>query len=298
MTAITSTNISAQQDLKLWPEGVPGAIEDPSYIESMTDDKGRAYRTVRVSDPTIKVYLPPKEKATGAAVLICPGGGYGLLAYDHEGFEMAQWLNTHGIAGIVLKYRLPSNNIMQDKSVGPLQDAQRAMRLIRHNAEAWNIQTNKIGIIGFSAGGHLASTLSTQYNREVYPTTDTISARPDYSILIYPVISMKDGITHKGSRTNLLGSSPSEEIIHQYSNELQINKQTPIAFLVHSANDRAVPFENSFEYFKALQQNKVKSELHIFEKGGHGYGMNKTKGTHLQWPEMLIKWMKMNKIIQ
>lgn len=287
-----------QQELKLWPNGVPGSIENATYKESMTDELGRENRVIKVTDPTIKVYLPDEDKATGAAVLICPGGGYHCLAYDHEGFLVAEWLNKHGIAGILLKYRLPSDEIMIHKEVGPLQDAQQAMRLIRNNATKWNIDPHKIGVIGFSAGGHVASTISTQFNRKVYKTTDTTSARPDFSILLYPVISMQSGVTHQGSRENLIGKSPSKKLIQQYSNELQVTKQTPITFMVHSANDGAVPIENSLGYFKALQKNKVKSEIHIFEQGGHGYGLNKKTGTQLQWPTMLLKWMSMHNIIK
>jgi len=294
---LLTLQMNAQQELKLWPKGVPGSIENTTYNESSTDERGRENRYINVTDPTIKVYLPKNSKATGAAILICPGGGYHCLAYDHEGFLIAEWLNKNGIAGILLKYRLPSDLIMMHKEIGPLQDAQQAMRLIRKNAKSWNINPKKVGVIGFSAGGHVASTLSTQFNREVYKTTDTTSARPNFSVLLYPVISMQTGVTHQGSRENLIGQSPSKDLINQYSNELQVTKQTPITFMVHSANDGAVPIENSLSYFKALQKNKVKSEIHIFEQGGHGYGMDKQPGTQLQWPNMLLKWMNMHGII-
>ncbi len=289
--------LNAQQEIKLWPKGVPGAIKNKEYKESNTDERRRINRIIKVSDPTIKVFLPEKEKANGAAVLICPGGGYRVLAYDHEGFMIAEWLNKHGIAGILLKYRLPSDQIMEHKEVGPLQDAQQAMRLIRENAESWNIDPNKIGVIGFSAGGHLASTLSTQFDRAVYKTKDDISAKPDFSVLVYPVISMDTTITHMGSRINLIGKNPEEQLVKQYSNELQITPQTPMTFMVHSADDGGVPVENTLNYFNALQKNKVKSEMHIFEKGGHGYGMGKKNGTQLQWPAMLLEWLKMHGVI-
>ncbi len=294
---LTSNMNAQQQELKLWPKGVPGAIKNKEYKESPIDGRGRENRYIKVSDPTIKVFLPEKDKATGAAILICPGGGYSCLAYDHEGFILAEWLNKQGIAGILLKYRLPSDEIMEHKEVGPLQDAQQAMRMIRNNAKQWNLDPDKIGVIGFSAGGHLASTISTQFDRKVYKTKDTTSARPDFSVLVYPVISMKDGVTHRGSRENLIGKSPSEDMINQYSNELQITKNTPITFMIHSADDGAVPIQNSLGYFKALQDNKVASEIHIFEKGGHGYGMREVKETHKQWQSLMLEWLKMHGII-
>ena len=289
--------VNAQQyKLNLWPEGVPGSKTDASYVESFTDGRGRANRVVKVTDPDIAIYLPEKEKANGTAVLICPGGGYQCLAYDHEGFLVAQWLNENGIAGILLKYRLPSDVVMEKKEIGPLQDAQRAMRLIRTHAKEWNIDPNKIGVMGFSAGGHLASTLSTQYHRSVYKSLDSISARPDFSVLVYPVVTMNKDYTHMGSRINLIGKEPSDELIQQYSNELQVTSETPKAFVVHSLDDGAVPIENSINYFKALKANKVKGEMHIFQKGGHGYGLDKKDGTQLQWPSMLLKWLEMNKL--
>ncbi|MCW3808071.1 alpha/beta hydrolase [Plebeiibacterium marinum] len=295
MLGMITLNVEAQQyKLKLWPEGVPGSKENSSYVESFTDNRGRTNRVVRVTDPTISVFLPEKEKANGTAVLICPGGGYSCLAWDHEGFMVAKWLNDHGIAGVLLKYRLPSDQIMEEKNMGPLQDAQQAMRMIRNNAEKWNINPDKVGVMGFSAGGHLASTISTQYARDLQSTTDTTSARPDFSVLVYPVISMNKDYTHMGSRNNLIGKEPTEELVKQYSNELQINKETPMAFMVHSLDDRAVPIENSLNYYKALKANGVKGELHIFQKGGHGYGLDKSKGTQLQWPAMLLQWLDMN----
>ena len=182
-SALTGINLNAQvKTLVLWPDGIPGSMRDASYTEVSTVANGIITRWVKVTDPAITVCLPQKDKATGTAVLICPGGGYGTLAFDHEGNAIAEWLNDNGIAGIILKYRLPSDLIMKDKSIGPLQDAQEAMRTIRRNAGAWNINPRKIGVIGFSAGGHLASTLSTHFAEKVYDTKDTTSARPDFSI--------------------------------------------------------------------------------------------------------------------
>lgn len=288
------TQASAQeQTLKLWPDKVPGAISNASYKEETAyDENKKSPRIGKVTDPTITVYLPPKEKANGTAVVICPGGGYGRLAIDHEGYDIGVWLKEQGIAGIVLKYRLPSESIMKDKSVGPLQDAQEAIRMVRRHAKEWNINPNKVGIMGFSAGGHVASTASTHYKDNVYQATDTVSARPSFSILIYPVISMTKEITHGGSQKALLGATPEPKLIERFSNELQVTADTPPAFLVHSTDDGTVPVQNSIDYLLALKRNKVPAELHIYEKGGHGYGMGRSSGTESTWPEACKKWLK------
>jgi len=283
---------SQTQTLKLWPEGIPGSKTDPSYVENITTADGRITRCEKVVTPDLTVFLPAAEKANGAAVLICPGGGYGVLAFDHEGNAIAKWLNDNGIAGIILKYRLPSDQIMTDKSIGPLQDAQEAMRVIRRNAAVWKINPGKIGVIGFSAGGHLASTLSTHYAGKVYEVKDNTSARPDFSLLIYPVVSFDTAITHVGSRNNLIGTNPDEAKVSHFSNELQITADTPPAFLVHSADDPAVPVMNSIAYFKGLQKNRIPVEMHIFQKGGHGYGLSPNGGTESSWPDLCIKWLK------
>lgn len=287
---LTLSSLNAQTIIvKLWPDKVPGAIIDPSYqeITQVTD----ILRIEKVTDPNITVYLPVGEKSTGTAVVICPGGGYGILAYDYEGTEIAKWFNSIGVAGIVLKYRLPSDLIMMNKNVGPLQDAQEAVRIVRRNAKQWNIDPNKIGIMGFSAGGHLASTASTHYNQKVYESKDSTSARPDFSLLIYPVISMNLETTHGGSRQNLLGENPDQALVDLFSNEQQVSKDTPPAFLVHATDDGAVPVQNSINYLLALKRNGVSGELHIYEKGGHGFAMRKTKGTEGSWPESLRTWL-------
>src|SRR5512133_663880 len=278
--SILAINGNAQNTvLKVWPNGVPGSLTSDKYSEKPTVTGDIVSRYEKVTDPTITVFLPSAEKANGTAVLICPGGGYGVLAFDHEGFAIAKWLNDNGIAGIILKYRLPSDYIMKDKSVGPLQDAQEAMRIIRRNASQWKISQNKVGVIGFSAGGHLASTLSTHFDEKVYEAKDTTSARPDFSLLIYPVISFDSTFTHMGSRNNLMGIKPSADLIFKYSNELQVNEKTPPAFLVHSMDDNEVPVKNSIEYYNNLVRYNIFSELHIFQKGGHGYGLSAGKGT-------------------
>ena len=278
--------------LKLWPDGIPGSKTDASYIEKITTTDGRITRCEKVITPDLTVFLPAQEKANGAAVLICPGGGYGVLAFDHEGNAIARWLNDNGIAGIILKYRLPSDQIMIDKSIGPLQDAQEAMRVIRRNASDWKIDPKKVGVIGFSAGGHLASTISTHYAEKVYAVKDNISARPDFSLLIYPVVSMDTTITHRGTRNNLIGLNPTERNVYRFSNEKQIDPDTPPAFLVHSSDDKAVPVMNSIGYFSELQKNNIPAELHIFQKGGHGYGLSANGGTESSWPGLCIRWLR------
>ncbi|MFO7620600.1 MAG: alpha/beta hydrolase [Bacteroidales bacterium] len=289
---LPAATIAQPFTVKLWPEGIPGSVADAEYVENITTTEGRITRCERVTDPDLTVFLPPAEKANGTAVLICPGGGYSVLAFDHEGNAIAQWLNEQGIAGIILKYRLPSDRIMKDKSSGPLQDAQEAMRTIRRNAKKWNIDPDKTGVIGFSAGGHLASTLSTHYAERVYDVKDNISARPDFSLLIYPVISFDAAFTHMGSRNNLIGPDPGEEKVKHFSNELQITPDTPPAFLIHSADDKAVPVRNSISYFNGMQKYGIISEMHVFQKGGHGYGLAPKGGTESSWPELCIRWMK------
>jgi len=292
ISLLTVSGFSQTLTLKLWPDGIPGSKTDPSYVEKITTTDGRIIRCEKVVTPDLTVFLPAPEKANGAAVLICPGGGYGVLAFDHEGNAIAKWLNDNGIAGIILKYRLPSDQIMIDKSIGPLQDAQEAMRVIRRNAVSWKINPDRVGVIGFSAGGHLASTLSTHYAEKVYDVKDNTSARPNFSLLIYPVVSFDTVITHRGTRNNLIGLNPDIKQVQRFSNELQITADTPPAFLVHSADDKAVPVMNSIGYFRGLQKNNIPVELHIFQKGGHGYGLSPNGGTESSWPGLCIKWLK------
>ena len=283
--------------IKVWKDKIPGSIENPSYKSETITNNGWT-RISNVSVPTLEYYPAPKETANGTAVVVCPGGGYAILAIEHEGKQVAEWLNTLGVAAFVLKYRLPSHEIMINKNIGPLQDGQEAMRIVRRNAKEWNIDPNKIGIMGFSAGGHLASTVSTHYNAKVYETNDSTSARPDFSLLIYPVISMDSTITHMGSRENLLGKNPSQKLVKEFSNELQVNQNTPPAFLVCSFDDGAVPVENSIRYALALKKYGITCELHIYEHGGHGYGLGRTNDTESTWPEACKNWLEANGFIK
>jgi acetyl esterase/lipase len=287
---IISVLRAQDQVLNIWPDGVPGAVENPEYTEGLATDKPN--RILRVSQPTLSVYLPVIQQNTGAAVLICPGGGYRRLAVDIEGDEIAAWLNDMGIAGFVLKYRLPCDAIMVDKTVGPLQDAQEAMRIIRRHAATWKIDPHKTGVIGFSAGGHLASTLSTHFSDSVYTPSDREPARPDFAILVYPVISMEPAITHTGSRDRLIGENPSDNLVRRFSNELQVTGTTPPGFIIHAADDKSVSPENSIRYFEALLRNGVQAELHIFQSGGHGFGLATSGGTESQWPDICRMWLK------
>lgn len=290
---LSITSATAQDmTVKLWPEGIPGAKKSDTYHEEIVMNDRDLPRVSKVTDPELLVYLPPKEKATGAAVVICPGGGYGILAIDHEGYDIAEWLNEMGIAGIILKYRLPSDEIMEDRSVGPLQDAQEAIRTVRRKAAEWSLSPDKIGVMGFSAGGHLAGTASTMYTERVYTSKDNISARPDFSLLIYGVLSMQEGITHGGSKKSLLGDKPGKDKTDRFSNELRVDTKTPPAFLVHSLDDDAVPVENSIRYYQALRKAGVTGELHIYESGGHGYGLAPNGATESMWPEACKAWMK------
>jgi len=288
---IHSVMVNAQlKTMPVWPDKIPGSKNSPEYIET-SQKWGELLGITKVTIPTITVYLPEKGRSNGTAVVICPGGGYAGLAFDFEGTEIAKWLNGLGVAGIVLKYRLPDDSIMENKNIGPLQDVQEAIRIVRRNALALNINPSRVGVMGFSAGGHLASTASTHYNEKVYENDNT-SARPDFSLLIYPVITMREDFTHNGSRENLLGKNPGELQIGLFSNDEQVTSDTPPAFLVHSTNDDVVPVQNSIRYLLALRKNNVSGELHIYETGGHGYSISQTKGTETSWPMVCEKWLK------
>jgi len=278
--------------IPVWNQSIPGAIKASDYLEKEVIKDEELQSTSQVSVPTLALYLPKKETANQSAVLIFPGGGYSHLAMHKEGKKVALWLNSLGITAFVLKYRLPTDRVMKDKTIGPLQDAQEAIRTIRRNAKEWNIDPAKIGVLGFSAGGHLASTLATHYLDRVYDA-DATSARPDFSILIYPVISMEDGITHNGSKVSLLGQNASKEFTEKYSNEKQIDANTPKTFIAHSTDDKVVPVENSINYYMNLKKYNVPVEMHLYENGGHGFGLG-TKGTHTDWPKACEKWLTEN----
>jgi len=277
------SNYTYSQSMKinLWPAGsIPLSIKNNIQEEAISTD---IIRIGKVQVPLIEVYLPNKRSATGQGVVICPGGGYSILAYDWEGTDIAKFLNSKGIAAFVLKYRLPDVHSSTAPDQVPLLDAKQAMRIVRARATEWNINPNKIGIMGFSAGGHLASTLSTHFEEDT---------KPDFSILIYPVISMDKSITHSGSRNNLIGNHPSDEMIKLYSNELQVTTKTPPTFLIHATDDDVVPVENSLLYYQALNKNKVSTEMHIYPTGGHGFGLANGNKSLESWSNLMIEWIK------
>ena len=287
---------SQNQEIPLW-QNIPGAIKSIDYIEENTkEDDGTIKGFSKVSQPTLTVFLANQVSNNGTAVIICPGGGYLHLAINKEGYKIAKWFNSFGISAFVLKYRLPSDFIMTNKAIGPLQDAQEAIRMVRRNAAKWHLDPNKIGIMGFSAGGHLAATASTQFAEKVYDSKDEVSARPDFSILIYSVISMLEGITHNGSKKYLLGENVNNEIAERFSNEKRVDDKTPKAFLVHATDDKAVRVENSINYYLALKQHNIPVEMHIYEKGGHGFGLGVLE-TNKNWPAACEKWMAANGLV-
>jgi acetyl esterase/lipase len=272
---------------------VPNSKLAADYKEKADTGKDEIIRISKVSVPEITVFRPAKSSGKNAAVIICPGGGYAILAYNLEGTTVAHILNNWGVTAIVLKYRLPSDAIMEDKSAGPIQDAQRAIQYVRENAKQLNVDPQKIGIMGFSAGGHLASTASTHFNKEYISNPNHISLRPDFSILGYPVISMIDSLTHKGSRNNLLGKNPSPGAVKDFSNELQVTRETPPTFLVLANDDNGVNPENSIKYYEALLKNHVPAELHIYQNGGHGFGTRILEKND-NWMDVLRIWMGHN----
>jgi acetyl esterase/lipase len=290
---ISSHNLSAQEfRIPLYSGPIPNAnkkvIEEKIVHEDIT-------RISQVQEPDITVYLPSKRFATGQAIVICPGGGYWILAYDLEGTDIARYLNSVGVAAIVLKYRLPTYGNTTEPYKVPLMDAQRAMRLVRYHAAKWNISPKKIGVMGFSAGGHLASTLGTHFdygNPESKDSVEQMSCRPDFMVLMYPVISFTDSSMHTGSREALLGKDADPELIRYYSNELQVKADTPPAFFVHSDNDNSVPVENTLLMYKALRARKIPAELHILSEGGHGFGLGLNNPHISSWSGNLRLWLE------
>lgn len=287
--------LKAQQVIELYPGAIPGAKAAPaSYKEIQTVKDGKVTGLSKVFHPTITMYEPAAGKASGTAVIICPGGGYQHLAVGHEGDEVARRFTENGITAFVLKYRLPDDTTMVDKSFGPLQDAEQAIYLLRKNAAKWKIDPAKVGIMGFSAGGHLASSLTVHYRDSKIENKEKISLRPDFAILLYPVISFT-APTHAGSVKSLIGAKGTPEQKEYFSNEKHVDAQTPITFLVHANNDNAVPVGNSILFNEALVKNKVAAEMHLYQGGGHGFGLH-NKTTTDDWFERLQNWMKANKL--
>jgi acetyl esterase/lipase len=275
---VLSTGIASAAEPKtelLWPNGAPGAKGDAP------NDK-----------PLLTIYLADPDKATGAAVVICPGGGYGGLAMNHEGHQIAQWFNSFGVAGIIVEYR------HRGKGYGhpaPLEDAQRAIRTVRSRAAEWKIDPAKIGIMGFSAGGHLASTAGTHFdkgNSQAADPVERVSSRPDFMILCYPVIAFNEPFTHRGSQNNLLGKNADPKLVESLSNEKQVTSETPPTFLFHTDADTGVPAENSLSFYMALRRAKVPAELHVFQVGPHGLGLAASVPGTSAWPKCCEEWMR------
>jgi acetyl esterase/lipase len=265
-----------RERILLWAKGAPGA-------------KGTAER----DKPSITVYTPPAAKRNGCAVVVCPGGGYGHLAVGHEGKAIGEWFNTFGVTAFVLRYRIAPHY----HHPAPITDAQRALRYVRHNAKKWRVDPKRIGIMGFSAGGHLVTTAATHFDSGKSDAADPIdreSCRPDFLIACYPVVTMTDKYTHRGSKRNLLGNSPDPKLVKSLSNETQVTKDTPPTFLFHTSTDRVVPAENSVLFYLACRKAGVPVEMHIYERGRHGVGLAPNDPILKTWPGRLKDWMKLH----
>jgi acetyl esterase/lipase len=280
LLALSLPTADAPKEMPLWPKGAPGAIgNEPA------------------DRPTLTLYRPPSEKATGAAIVVCPGGGYGGLAIGHEGKEIGEWLTARGVTAFVLKYR----HAPRYRHPAPIQDAQRAIRTVRARAREWNLDPKRIGIWGFSAGGHLASTAATHFDdgkADAADPVEQVSCRPDFAVLAYPVITLKPPHAHIGSRNNLLGKDPPDKLVEQLSNETQVTPQTPPTFLFHTTTDPVVPSENSVLFYLALRKAKVPAEMHIYEKGRHGVGLARKDPILSSWPDRLADWLAARDIIR
>ena len=293
MTTFSCT-VSSQTTLPLYNDSIPNSIPAPD--EETSEINGDNVLIVsKISRPTLTVYLPQKEKSTGAAVIICPGGGYSVSAAGHEGADVAKKFMEMGVAAFVLKYRIPDDKTMLNKELGPVQDAQRAIQVVRENAINWGIKKDHIGIMGFSAGGHLAATAGTHFQHTYIDNPEHTNLRPDFMILVYPVISFTDSIGHAGSRDQLLGKNATPEKIKEYSNETQVTPQTPPTFLLH-AKDDPVKVENSLAFAAALTKAHVPVELYLYEKGGHGYGMY-NKSSSVRWMDLVQQWLRKMKYL-
>lgn len=268
------------QTVLLWPQGAPGALGQ--------DDADR---------PSLTLWPAPADKATGAAIVVCPGGGYGHLAMGHEGVDIGKWLNSLGISAYVLKYRLGPKY----HHPAPLHDVQRALRTVRSNGKLWGADPARIGVMGFSAGGHLASTAATHFDAgqaDASDAIDRVSCRPDFAVLCYPVISFTAPFTHRGSQKNLLGADPDPKLVQSLSNETQVTKQTPPTFLFHTNADTGVPPENSIAFYLALRKAGVPAELHIYEQGRHGLGLAADVPAVSSWPARCADWFKTRGILK
>jgi acetyl esterase/lipase len=274
--------------LPLYDGDIPNSKAVPD-TETQTEPAGmEVYR--EVSHPTYMVYLPAPARATGAALVIFPGGGYGAVVWAYEGTPAALAFQDRGIAAIIVKYRLPSDRTMVDKAIGPLQDAQQALLQVRRHSKSWGIDPARIGVMGFSAGGHLASTVGTHFDTELVPDPEGLGVRPDCMILIYPVITMADAKTHRGTRNALIGPHPDEGHVRRFSNELQVGPRTPPTLLLAAENDSAVDVDNSISFFEALRHNGVPAEMVLFPTGEHGF----VQISRAEWMAPVWAWLGKN----
>lgn len=293
MTA--STVLLAQKEFSIYEGPVPNAL--PCNKEEVVSKNATGKIVIaNVTSPTVMVFNPVKQDANKTAIIVCPGGGYARLASGHEGNEVAEAFNKIGVTVFVLKYRLPFDSCMTNKEIVPLQDLQQTIKLVRDRAAGFDINPTMLGVIGFSAGGHLVSTGITKFSESYIENTSNTSLRPDFAILGYPVISMDSAICHKGSRDNLLGKKAAAAKLNLFSSDMQVTAQTPPTFLVHASDDKSVPVENSIRFYQALIKNKVNAELHIYQNGGHGFGLHNAT-TSDAWFERATTWMRVNKFI-
>ncbi len=283
-TCLFSVAIHAQEIINLYPGAIPNSKQTGIVDTGLNLSQGLIRRSIT---PTLEIYLPEKEKATGTAIVVIPGGSYTVIVYQGEGINTAKQLAKNGIAAFILKYRLPNDSFVTDRKIGTLQDAQQAIKVVRENASRWGINRDRIGIMGFSAGGHIASTEATHFKKSLIENNNNTSLRPDFQILIYPVISMQDSLTHIDSRNHLLGKEPSKELINEYSNELKVDQDSPPAYITHAGDDKTVDIDNSIAYYESLRHHRVPAEMHIYPKGGHGFVFRMS-----DWMEPLFKWIK------
>ncbi|HKL71915.1 MAG TPA: alpha/beta hydrolase [Marinilabiliaceae bacterium] len=277
---IGSMHLYSQEVIKLYD----GVVPNSKVSDVKEEFTSGMYRGVTI--PTVELFLPEEGKSNGQAVIVIPGGGYSVVVYQGEGVSTARELAKNGITAFVLKYRLPDDATMIDKSIGPLMDVQQAIKLVRENAANWNVNPNKIGVMGFSAGGHLAATAATHFQESLVENSNGTNLRPDFQIVVYPVISMGDALTHPDSRKSLLAKDPSEETINWFSSEMQVTETSPPTYITHAADDKLVDVDNSIYYFEALRKVDVPVEMHIYPKGGHGFIFG-----HPGWMEPLLKWL-------
>lgn len=282
----------APEVVRLWPEGTPGALPDHGVQEEALHLDGDRIHLRYVSEAELLIHRPPPGVPVQGAVIFFPGGGYTLLSMRGEADKVSAWLTGLGFISVLVKYRLPDDRTMVDKRVGPLQDAQAAVRYLRAHAAEFGIRPDRVGVLGSSAGGHLAGSACVFHGWPVYPAAAAVSARPDFAILVYPVVSMEAAIANVCSRRCLLGENPSEEDIARFSLERHVSADTPPTFIIHAIDDQAVVVENSLRYFNALHRHGVKCELHLYERGGHGFMLGRAGTPSTGWPQVCAAWLR------